>query len=72
MFTTRRCDLQRPDQWTVLRGYCLIQRGLRICDKTMVATPNKDMVNLRFGVPAIKRDELGDTLSKFGIHDEVM
>ncbi|VDP24212.1 unnamed protein product [Heligmosomoides polygyrus] len=69
MFTPRGCDLQRADQWAVLRGNRFIRHGLRICDKALVSTPNKDIVDLRFGVPAIKRDEVGVTLSKLGVHD---
>ncbi|VDP10504.1 unnamed protein product [Heligmosomoides polygyrus] len=65
-----RCDeFERADQWTVLRGNRLIRHDLRICDKALVATLNKDIVNLCFGVPAIKRGEVAVTCSKFGVHD---
>ncbi|VDP00041.1 unnamed protein product [Heligmosomoides polygyrus] len=60
---------ERADLWTVMRCNRLIRHGLGVCDNALVATPNKDIVNLRFSVRAIKRDEVGATLSKFGIHD---
>ncbi|VDP05104.1 unnamed protein product [Heligmosomoides polygyrus] len=70
--TREGSQLKRADQWAVLLGNRLIRHSLRICDKALVSTPNKDIVDLRFGVPAIKRDEVGVTLFKFGVHDAVM
>ncbi|VDP02571.1 unnamed protein product [Heligmosomoides polygyrus] len=53
----------------MLRGDRFVQHDLRVSDQPLVSIPYKDKVDLRFGVPAIKRGEVRVTFSKLRVHD---